>query len=240
MSDMNPIERALIYLEAEEKVSLNIQAARKILRDALQFQPPAKRAPDICPDCADLECLGTARPELCANRRDAKPGPRGDGPKTFEEWWAIPTPGDRVMLERDKPLYLMAWNAALLASSQGQGDAASPRQPKGDGDRGWTIAFSYLKQIDKAIDDLRNQSPALISFDDWPSLESIEAVLLAIETIPKPHPHPDGLREALEDIAKQHIGEEIDFEDPDYEEGYVAIVEIARAALAQADQEAQG
>lgn len=54
--------------------------------------------------------------EYCPDRlRAPAPEPSGDVPHTFEEWWAIPTPGDRVMLERDKPLYLMAWNAALLS-----------------------------------------------------------------------------------------------------------------------------
>ena len=39
------------------------------------------------------------------------------------------------------------------------------------------------------------------------------------------------LRDALADIAKQHIGNEIEEPDPEYDYAYEAIVKVARAAL---------
>lgn len=84
-------------------------------------------------------------------------------------------------------------------AEQGEGQIF-PRQIKGDGDGGWTIKFDFLRQIDQGIDTLRNKNPDALALDEYPSLESIEAVLLATESFiaSRPQPEAKDARELIE------------------------------------------
>jgi hypothetical protein len=90
----------------------------------------------------------------------------------------------------DLPTILRLHFPESTPAEQGEGQIF-PRQIKGDGDGGWTIRFDFLRQIDQGIDALRNKNPDALALDEYPSLESIEAVLLATESFLASRPQPE-------------------------------------------------